>query len=159
MKNLKGTIIWCAVLFAWILILVIPTTREVFMEVTKAHPYMGGFVKFTILATLGDLLGARILKGEWVVPQGLIFKALVWGVLGVMITLVFTVYTMGVMGAQSVGKLPFEGNGLVTAIFASVIMNATFGPMMYIYHKFGDMLVDMTIEKRRGELPEGITVK
>jgi len=55
---------WGAVLLLWILILAIPTTRIVFIEVTDAHPYMGGFFKFFILASMGDWLGVRILKGE-----------------------------------------------------------------------------------------------
>ena len=64
MKNKKGDFMWGAVLLLWILILAIPTTRIVFIEVTDAHPYMGGFFKFFILASMGDWLGVRILKGE-----------------------------------------------------------------------------------------------
>jgi hypothetical protein len=108
---------------------------------------------------MGDMLGGRVLNGEWRLPQGFLFKAFVWGILGMMITLVFTVFFAGVEGAMASGKLPFQGSKFGLAFFGSFIMNTTFGPMMYIYHKFGDMLVDMTIEKRRGKLVEKITVE
>ncbi|MBC7960576.1 MAG: hypothetical protein H7X94_11955, partial [Vallitaleaceae bacterium] len=108
MKNLKGDILWAGMLLIWILILVIPMLRTQFIQITDAHPYLGGFVKFAILASMGDMLGARILKGRWVFPTGFFFKAIVWGILGMMITLVFTVFMSGAAGAQAAGRLPFE---------------------------------------------------
>ena len=155
MKNRKGDFLWGAVLLLWILILAIPATRSAFIETTDAHPYIGGFFKFFILATMGDLLGVRILKGEWIIPKGVIFKAMVWGILGMMITLVFTVFTGGAAVAQTTGKLPFAGSKLAQAFFGSIIMNLTFGPMMYIYHKFGDLFIDLKYEKKGGR----VTVK
>ena len=152
MKNRKGDFLWAAVLLLWILILAIPSTRKVFIETTDAHPYMGGFFKFCILATMGDLLGGRILNGNWVIPKGVVLKAIVWGILGMMITLVFTVFTGGAAVAQTSGKLPFAGSKLAQAFFGSTIMNLTFGPMMYIYHKFGDLFIDLKYEKKGGSI-------
>lgn len=152
MKDRKGDFLWAIVLLLWILVLAIPTTRLVFIETTDAHPYIGGFFKFFVLATMGDLLGVRILKREWIIPKGLIFKAIVWGILGMMITLLFTVFTGGAAFAQSTGKLPFEGSKLAQAFFGSAIMNLTFGPMMYIYHKFGDLFIDLKYEKNGGKV-------
>ena len=43
MKNKKGDFLWGAVLLIWILILAVPSTRTTFIEVTDAHPYLGGF--------------------------------------------------------------------------------------------------------------------
>lgn len=155
MNNKKGDFSWGGVLLLWILILVIPTTRTAFIKVTDIHPYIGGFVKFSILATMGDLLGARILQEKWIVSKGIIYKAIVWGILGMMVTLVFTVFTSGAAAAQTAGRLPFAGSKLAQAFFGSTIMNVTFGPMMYIYHKFGDLYIDARYENRSGK----ITVK
>lgn len=155
MINKKGDFIWGAALLLWILILAIPTTRVVFIEVTDAHPYIGGFFKFFILASMGDWLGVRILKGQWIIPKGFIYKAIIWGIIGMMITLVFTVFTGGAQVAQVAGRLPFAGSKLAQAFFGSVIMNLTFGPMMYIYHKFGDLFIDLKYEKNGGK----VTVK
>ncbi len=159
MKNIKGDLIWGSIILVWVFVLLIPTSREMFVEVTEAYPYIGGFVKFAILASMGDLLGGRILKGEWIFADGFLYKAIVWGVMGILITLVFSVYYNGVVGAQNSGDLPFAGSKIMTPIFVSVIMNATFGPMLYIYHKFGDLFVDLSLEKKRGQLPGGITIE
>lgn len=158
MKNLKGDIVWGLLLLSWILILTIPGARTVFIQVVDRHPYLGGFIKFSILASMGDMLGGRILKGRWEFSQGFIFKAIVWGLLGMIITLVFTVFFAGVAGAMASGKLPFEGSKLALAFFSSVIMNMTFGPMMYVYHKFGDLIVDLFYEKSKGILKDRITL-
>jgi hypothetical protein len=158
-KNLTGDLIWALLLVIWVLILVVPVTRNEFIAVTTVHPYLGGFVKFFILATMGDMLGARVLNGEWKFQKGFLWKGAVWGILGLMITLVFTVYMAGAQGAMASGKLPFDGSRLAVAFFGSFIMNTTFGPMMYIYHKFGDMLVDMVIEKYEGRLKGKITIE
>ena len=159
MKTRKGDILWGLVLLVWILILVIPATRAVFLQVTDTHPYLGGFVKFFFLATMGDLLGARILKKEWVIPQGFIWKAILWGLIGMVITLVFTVFMGGAAAAQGSQKLPFEGVALAQAFFGSFVMNTTFGPMLYIYHKFGDLYIDAKIDKIKTKREERITVK
>lgn len=151
----KGDFLWGFALLIWIVILAVPSTRIAFLGVTEAHPYLGGFFKFCILATMGDWLGVRILKGEWIIPKGFIFKAIVWGVLGMMITLLFTVFPSGAAVAQSSGRLPFAGSKFATAFFGSAIMNLTFGPMMYIYHKFGDLFIDLKYEKSGGK----VTVK
>ena len=68
---------------------------------------------------MGDWLGVRILKGKWIIPRGLAYKAIVWGILGMMITLVFTVFTAGTAVAQTAGRLPFEGSKLAQANFIS----------------------------------------
>ena len=31
-------------------------------------------------------------------------------------------------------------------------MNLTFGPMMYIYHKFGDLIIDLSYEKKESKI-------
>lgn len=148
MKQLKGDLLWIALLGLWLIILISPATRQQFIYLTDLHPYMGGFFKFAILATMGDMLGGRIINGYWKKPKGFLWKAVVWGVLGMMITLVFTVFTGGAAAAQASGKLPFEGNRLALAFFGSAIMNLTFGPMMYVYHRFADLYVEHVIDNK-----------
>lgn len=132
----------------------VPYSRTIFITFTELHPYLGGFIKFSILASMGDLLGVRIIKGEWSVPKGFLIRAVVWGGLGMMITLVFTVFMTGTAGAQQSGKLPFKDSKLALAFMGSFIMNITFGPMMYIYHKFADLWIDLWYEKKEGVIKE-----
>lgn len=148
----KGDFLWGFLLCLWAAVLVVPTLRDGFIAVTDAHPYAGGFIKFAILATMGDLLGARVLKGEWIIPKGVIYRALIWGVIGLMVTLVFTVYMGGAAAAQTAGKLPFKGSKLGVAFFGSTIMNLTFGPMMMAFHRFTDIYIDTKYEKNGGRV-------
>lgn len=138
----KGDCLWGMALLIWIFILAVPASRTIFMTATEAHPYVGGFIKFAILATMGDLLGIRIVRGEWSIPKGLVYRAFTWGIIGLMITLVFAVYMGGVVAAQASGKLPFKGSILAQAFFGSAIMNVTFGPMMMVFHRFTDLFID-----------------
>lgn len=148
----KGDLLWGVALLLWIFILVIPATRVMFIKFTDTYPYQGGFVKFAILASMGDLLGIRILKGEWDIPKGLFYKAAVWGIIGMMVTLMFTVYMGGTAAAQVSGRLPFKGSAIAQAFFGSTIMNVTFGPMMMVFHRFTDMYIDTRYERKGGSV-------
>jgi hypothetical protein len=148
----KGDLLWGVALLLWILILVVPASRVIFIRFTEAYPYQGGFIKFAILASMGDLLGIRILKGEWTIPKGVFYKAAIWGIIGMMITLMFTVYMGGTAAAQASGRLPFKGSAIAQAFFGSAIMNVTFGPMMMVFHRFTDMYVDTRYEKNGGSV-------
>lgn len=132
--------------------LVVPVTRIAFIIATDAHPYIGGFIKFSILASMGDMLGARIQSGYWSKPRGIFYKAAVWGFIGMMITLVFTVYMGGVAAAQHAGRLPFAGVTLAQAFFGSAIMNLTFAPAMFLFHKFTDLYIDTKYDKKGGKV-------
>lgn len=138
----KGDFIWIITLSAFAAILVVPSTREAFMAFTSSRPYMGGFVKFALLATMGDLLGARIVKGRYIIPPGIIFRIVIWGIIGMMVSLVFTIFMEGAKAAQNSGLLPFKGVAAAQAFFGSTVMNLTFGPMMMAFHKFTDLYAD-----------------
>lgn len=144
----KGDFIWLITLTAFVTILVVPSTREAFMAFTSAMPYMGGFVKFALLATMGDLLGARIVKGCYIIPPGIIFRIVIWGLIGMMVSLVFTIFMEGAKAAQNVGLLPFKGATAAQAFFGSAVMNLTFGPMMMTFHKFTDLYADAKFGSR-----------
>lgn len=148
----KGDFLWAGALLVWIAMLAVPGSRNAFITITDLHPYAGGFFKFAVLATMGDLLGIRILKGQWNIPKGLIYRALVWGIIGLMITLLFTVYMSGTIAAQASYRLPFKGSGIAQAFFASSIMNLTFGPAMMAFHRFSELFIDTKYEKNGGKV-------
>lgn len=145
----KHDFLWLAALSVWIIILIVPASREMFMIFSGAHPYISGFIKFGILATMGDLLGTRLSKGKYTMPKGLAFRAMVWGIIGMMVSLVFTVVMEGIGTAQNLNMLPFEGAKLAQAFFGSTFMNVTFGPMMMAFHRFTDLYIDAVYEKRK----------
>lgn len=142
----KGDFLWALALCAIAAFLVVPGTRVVFVELTTAHPYLVGFAKFFVLATMGELLARRILTGSWSAPKGWIFRSLIWGFLGMAIVLVFEVFSAGVAGAMAKSLLPGRGSKLIHAFFVSAVMNLTFGPAMMLFHRMTDTFLDMKCE-------------
>lgn len=151
-RCLAGDLLWSLLILLCGAILLVPESRDLFLQTTESHAYISGFFKFFVLATMGDLLGLRIINKRWRFPQGFFFKACLWGLMGMAITLLMSVYHEGVLGAMSLKRLPFENIGLAVAFFSSAIMNLTFGPMLYIYHKFGELFIDMKYENKGGKV-------
>ena len=126
----KGDFLWGAALLGIVAFLAAPPTHEIFVAVGAASPYLMGFAKFAVLATMGELLSIRIVAGDWSKPKGLLWRAAAWGITGVLITLMFPVFDAGVRGAMSLGYLPvigLEGSMVrlfATAFLTSFLMNA-----------------------------------
>jgi len=91
----SGDLLWGLAIAGTAALLVIPAGQEAFIAFTTRHPYLAGFAKFAWLATLGELLALRIGAGRWVLPGALGARAFIWGLLGISITLAFTVFTEG----------------------------------------------------------------
>lgn len=142
----KGDFIWGIALAAFVAFLIVPATHEIFMQLTTNHPYIGGFIKFALLATLGELLAIRIVKGDWEMPKGMIWRTLIWGFLGIVITLMFQIFATGVSAALANGYLPGNGNKLAFAFQVSAIMNLTFAPTFMAFHRFTDTWIDLKYE-------------
>ena len=117
-----------------------------FAELTMAHPYLMGFVKFAVLATIGELCAIRILSGQWKAPVGLIYRTIVWGVLGMGSVLMFEIFSGGVTSAIAKGLLPTGsgfGQQFLKAVFISTIMNLSFAPVFMAFHRFTDTCIDV----------------
>lgn len=155
-----GEIICASVFAICIVILTFPSTRTLFIQSTDMHPYISGFIKFMGLATMGDLIGERILKGSWTVNASTVAKAMIWGILGMAIVLAFSVFNGGVISAQEMGKLPGEGSIFITAFLTSVTLNLIFAPVMFLFHKYMDTLIDtVAINGVNGVTIKGLTDK
>jgi hypothetical protein len=150
----QGDFLWLLALCALSVVLLVPSTHQLFIKMTLDHPYLMGFVKFAILATMGELLAIRILSGQWKKTTGMIPKAIVWGAVGMLIVLMFEIYLNGVAGAVRKGLL-YVGDGAVqsvlTAFFISAIMNLTFAPAFMAAHRMTDLYIDMRSEGIRPE--------
>ncbi len=116
------------------------------------------FIKFALLATLGEVLGLRIKSGGYKLSGfGVLPRALVWGVLGITIKMAMVVCAAGVpaflakscampdalsaMKATDVleaAGLGLGGVRILTAFCISVFMNMTFAPVMMTFHKITD---------------------
>lgn len=143
----RGDFLWLAALCAVSSIMVVPATHQVFISVTKEHPYIMGFGKFAVLATMGELLAIRIAMGEWKRPAGVTYRSIVWGLIGVLIVLMFEVFSSGVAGAIAKGLLwsgaDASSSKIWAAFWISAIMNLAFGPAFMTLHRITDTYIDL----------------
>lgn len=146
----KGDLAWLLALASVAGLLIVPVTHRAFVGLTASHPYLIGFAKFFVLATLGELAARRIASGAWSAPPALLARACVWGGLGVAIVLVFEIFASGIAAAMTRRLLPWDGSRLAFAFFVSATMNLTFGPAMMLFHRATDTLLDLRHERGAG---------
>ena len=120
-----------------------------YTDVNKMHPMVMAFLKFGILATLGEMLGCRISTGNYTTPTfGVAPRMVVWGLLGVVISMAMSVFAVGIPafianmgGTDLVAQFMGEGITLgkfVVALSISVMMNTFFAPVFMTFHKITD---------------------
>jgi len=139
----KYDLIWLLGIIVVFMLLILPYTHSVIMAATVTHPYIMGFVKFALLATMGELLALRLVQGDWKKPKGLFYKGLIWGFLGMTIVLVFDLYAGGVAGSIKKGLLPSLGGNLGFAFFTSSLLNLLFAPTFMAFHRITDTYIDL----------------
>ncbi len=144
-------------------ILIIPATREIFKDLSNDHPYLMGFVKFALLATAGELLAVRLGSGKWKLPPRILFRFVIWGLIGIWITYMMKIFGIAVGAMMQSGLLPGGKISneilyrLLNAFFISVTMNTAFGPTFMAVHKCTDKYLELTAAKETHGLKEVIT--
>jgi len=117
-------------------------------QFNRIHGMVMSFVKFAVLATLGEMLGLRIKTGAYSMSGfGILPRAIVWGVLGLTIKAAFTIFAGGTpifleyLGMKEAGAI-IKGDlvwaKVLVAFCISVAMNLTFAPVMMTFHKITD---------------------
>ena len=156
-RTIKGDILWLSSLLIFTAFLVLPQPHQVFIQWTSNHPYWMGFIKFAFLATMGELLAIRLANRTWKNPGGLIFKIIIWGLIGVLITFMFYFYSTGVSTVIEQGEIS-PGNELlahlISAFLTSVIMNLTFGIVFMGLHRMSDTYIEMRVNHKQPSLKE-----
>jgi hypothetical protein len=121
---------------------------ECYKSFNGEHAYVMAFLKFGILATLGEMLGLRIKTGDYIAPGfGVWPRAIVWGLLGIWIAMAMKIFSggvphvvqyLGVDGAVEAMKGGFTVQKLLGAFGISVLMNTSFAPVFMTVHKVTD---------------------
>jgi len=106
------------------------------------------FIKFAVLATVGEVIGLRIKTGNYNAPGfGILPRAIIWGILGITIKLAFIIFTAGTidflsfMGMENVKETytgEFTAGKLLIAFCISIFMNTIYAPVMMTTHKVTD---------------------
>lgn len=131
------------IIAAFAVILIIPASREVFKQLSNHHPYIMGFIKFGLLATVGEVFALRIRSGSWKMPICTHWRALIWGLIGIAITFMMKAYTYGVVGMMQNGLLPGNESNFLRALYTAAVMNLSFGPTFMAFHKCTDKYLDL----------------
>lgn len=139
--------------FIWILIIVLislfiflPYTNPIFTRLTTSYPYMMGFFKTMILATMGEMLVKRIKTGFYTKDSGLWMKSIVWGLLGMAFVFVFPLFDGGIKAVfhnQTIFETPLI-NTLFYAFMVSVAMNVIFAPTFMLLHRVTDTYIQLS---------------
>lgn len=142
-KNLTFDILWILVVGGAIVFMLVPPMSGWYQSANAAAPYLSAFVKFFLLASMGEYLAKRIQTNQWKLPSFWVGRAVVWGVLGMVIALAFQLFSGGVTAAAEKGFLPSSSSRLLNAFMISVLMNIIFAPVMMGVHRFTDTWFDL----------------
>lgn len=136
------------------LFVLLPPLRQAYLDFNRQHGMVMSFVKFALLATLGEMIAARILQGHYLpIGFGLLPRMLVWGILGIAINVAFIIFSnggpsllayLGLADAPSAMAGSFSGLKLLDAFTISLTMNLIFAPIMMTLHKITDMHIEAT---------------
>ena len=112
------------------------------------HGMIMSFLKFAILSTLGECIGLRISAGVYNRKGfGIWPRAIVWGILGMGISMAMTIFangvpaflkSMGMENATSVMGESLSWSKVFVAFCISVGMNTIFAPVFMTLHKITD---------------------
>lgn len=112
------------------------------------HGLITSFIKFAVLATLGEVIGLRIKTGNYYETGfGILPRLLVWGFIGITIKIAFIIFAsgtpvlleyMGIKGATSALGGELNGKKVFVAFCTSVAMNLVYAPVMMTFHKITD---------------------
>ena len=128
--------------------LVSDTIYDWYKSFNAAHGMIMSFLKFGVLATLGEMLGLRISVGVYNRRGfGLLPRAAVWALLGIGINMAMIVFSkgvpqfleyMGMVNASVIINEDFCLGKLWIAFAISITMNTIFAPVFMTFHKITD---------------------
>ncbi|MBO5928515.1 MAG: Mpv17/PMP22 family protein [Clostridia bacterium] len=156
----KNTLVIVYTIFAigiFTAVLVFEPSREVFKELSSSHAYIMGFIKFALLATAGELIAASITCKQPTVPVKIVWRFIIWGLIGIWITFMMKIYSAAVGGLMANELLPGGNSVFLKALYTSVVMNTTFGPTFMAIHKCTDKLLELKAKKESASLSAVIT--
>ena len=124
------------------------TLYESYKSFNMAHGMIMSFLKFAVLATLGEILGLRISAGIYNRKGfGIFPRMVVWGLLGMVINMAMIVFSkgvplfmeyMGMADASSILGGSMCLDKILVALAISISMNTIFAPVFMTFHKITD---------------------
>jgi len=131
---------------------------EAYYRFNLEHGLLMSFLKFALLATLGEIIGLRIRTGRYHERGfGLIPRAIVWGFLGMTIYMAFSIFASGTpqfllkLGLKDANTLlngDLSWKKVLVSFSISTALNLFYAPVMMTLHK----ITDIHIQEQGGTL-------
>lgn len=132
-----------------------------FGAMSKAHPFIMGFLKVAFLATFGEMIKVRGKTGSYKVSH-LGIRFFVWGLYGILFSVAFPLFDAGVKGLINAGlwfgsAVPANMEmKLLLAFSCSFMINMVFAYPMMLSHEWFNMLIAKKRFVGGAEFMEGI---
>lgn len=136
----------------FVTMLTVPSLNATFKKLSTTSPYIMGFVKFALLATAGELIAIAIKCKQFLLPVKIVWRFIIWGVIGVWITFMMKVYSSAVGTLMASGALIGGDSKFLSALFTSVLMNTSFAPTFMAVHKMTDKMLELRAKSERANL-------
>ena len=121
---------------------------EAYYQFNLEHGLLMSFIKFFILATLGELIGLRIKTGSYYYKGfGLLPRAIVWGFLGITIYMAFAIFAsgtpvllekVGFHDATGILHSGFSWKKILVSFSIATALNLFYAPVLMTFHKITD---------------------
>ena len=93
----QDIIFWGIIILLFLPFFISDEIYHFYLNFNHDHGMVMAFIKFAILATLGEVIGQRIKTGKYLQAGfGIFPRMIVWGFLGVTIKMAFIIFTIGV---------------------------------------------------------------
>ena len=121
---------------------------EAYYQFNLDQGLLMSFIKFFVLATLGELIGLRIKTGRYYYKGfGLLPRALVWGFLGMTIYMAFAIFAsgtpvllekMGFANASGILHADLSWKKVAVSFSIATTLNLFYAPVLMTLHKITD---------------------
>ena len=122
---------------------------QAYYQFNLEHGLSMSFIKFALLATLGELIGLRIKTGNYHQKGfGVLPRAIVWGFLGMTIYMAFAIFSSGTpillerIGFEDASSLlhgELSWKKVLVSFSISTALNLFYAPVMMTFHKIADL--------------------
>jgi hypothetical protein len=147
--KLKDVLFGVAAICLFIPFFVSPPILSFYKEFNADHGMVMSFIKFAILATMGEVIGLRIKTGNYNQPGfGILPRAIVWGFLGMTVKTAFVIFGagapvflefLGLNNASEIIKGDFSMAKILVSFSISTSLNLFYAPVLMTFHKITDI--------------------
>ena len=120
-----------------------------YYQFNQEHGLLMSFMKFAILATLGEVIGLRIKTGNYYQKGfGILPRSIVWGFLGMSIYMAFAIFSagtprllvnLGLSEAESLLQQGLSWKKVLVSFSISTALNLFYAPVLMTFHKITDI--------------------